>query len=319
MKLADYTHKPTFSSTRDGFGVGLKEAATKNENIVALCADLTESTRVNLFKEKFPNRFIEMGIAEENMIGISAGLALTGKIPFASSYSVFIVNNALGPIRASVCYTNSNVKIIGGHSGLSATQDGATHQALEDIAVMRTLPNMTVIVPCDEEEARKATLAIAEHAGPTYLRVGKHKTLNITNHHTPFHIGKANTLVEGSDVTIISCGAMVEQALHASEQLNKEYSVKVINMHTIKPLDSRAVLNAAQHTRAIITIEEHQRAGGLGSTVAEVLAQSDIQTKLTIMGVNDSFGESGNTMDLFKKHKLTATDIAHEVRVILDE
>lgn len=316
MKLLDFKNNPTYGTTRNGFGLGLKEAGLENTQVVALCADLTESTRVSWFKDTFPDRFFEMGVAEENMIGVAAGLALQGKIPFASSYASFIVNNALGPIRASVCYTNANVKIIGGHSGFSAGPDGATHQGLEDIATMRVLPNMTVVVPCDQEEARKATLAIAQKKGPYYLRVGKQKTLNITSIDTPFELGKALTIKEGNDITIISCGAMIEECLKAAYDISNNYSVEVINMHTIKPLDHKLILDSAKKTGYILTVEDHQKNGGLGSAVAELLSQANIEVAFKILGVDNSFGESGTVKDLLKKHHLTSADIAKEVGLL---
>ena len=316
MKTQAFLDNPTYDSTRDGFGIGLKDLGEINEQIVTLCADLTESTRVNLFKEKFPKRFLEIGIAEENMVGIAAGLAITGKIPFVSSYAVFIVNNALGPIRSSICYSNINVKIIGGHAGFSANADGATHQALEDINNMRVLPNMTVVVPSDKEEARKATHAIAQKTGPCYLRVGKYQSLNITTKQTPFEIGKALIMNHGTDLTIIACGTMVSQALLAVKMLNN-YSVEVINMHTIKPLDTETILKSAKKTGGIITVEEHQKIGGLGSAVAEFLSQLNIKIPFKILGVNDSFGESGDTLKLLKKHKLTSKEIAKEISLLI--
>ena len=320
MKLTDYINNPTYGSTRDGFGVGLKEAGAANNQIVALCADLSESTRVNWFKEAFPERYLEMGVAEENMIGVASGLALAGKIPFASSYATFIVNNALGPIRSSVCYTNANVKIIGGHSGFSASADGATHQALEDIATMRVLPNMTVVVPCDQEESKKASIAISQKKGPCYLRVGKHKSLNMTTKETPFEIGKAVTLKKGNDVTIITCGSMVAECLKAANELEKHYSIEVINMHTIKPLDHETILKSAIKTGAILTVEEHQKTGGLGSAVAEFLSQSSLtqlKIPLKILGINDSFGESGTVEELFDKYKINSAHIKKEINLLM--
>ena len=256
------------------------------------------------------------------MVGLAAGLALTGKIPFASSYAVFIVNNALGPIRSSVCYTNANVKIIGGHAGFSASADGATHQALEDIATMRVLPNMTVIVPSDQEEARKATHAISKKNGPCYLRISKHKSLNITTKETPFEIGRANIVKNGKDITIITCGSMVAESLKAVNLLKNNHSAEIINMHTIKPLDHKTILQSVKKTGAILTVEEHQKAGGLGSAVAEFIAQSKLnQSNKTIpfkiLGVDDSFGESGTGQELFKKYKLTSNDIAKEISLLI--
>jgi len=322
MKLTDYLNNPTYGSTRDGFGVGLKDLGGQNVQVIVLCADLSESTRVNWFKEAFPDRYLEMGVAEENMIGIAAGLALAGKIPYAISYSTFVVNNALGPIRSSVCYTNTNVKIVGGHAGFSAGPDGATHQALEDIATMRVLPNMKVIVPCDQEESRKATIAISNEVGQYYLRVGKFQSLNITTKETPFEIGKATTLKDGSDLTIIACGSMVAECLTVAHKLEKDYSIEVINMHTIKPLDYESILKSVKKTGAVLTVEEHQKAGGLGSAVAEFLSQPALtrlknSIPMKIIGVDDSFGESGTVKELLEKHKLTAIYITKEIDILM--
>jgi transketolase len=319
------TNKKTYGTTREGFGQGLLELSSTNAQVVVLCGDLTESMRVNLFADEFPKRFFQTGVQEENMVGIAAGLAATNKIPFACSYAVFI-NNALGPIRTSVCYPKENVKIVGGHAGITTGEDGATHQALEDIATMRVLPNMVVVVPCDQEEAKKATYAIAEYYGPCYLRIGKHKTLNVTNKNSTFEIGKANVLKKGTDITIITCGNMVEVALATAEDLevgkngDNDISIEVINMHTIKPLDHEAITKSLKKTSACITLEEHQVIGGLGSAVGEFLIQNDVQTlkaPLKIMGIRDTFGESGNAKDLLKKYHLTKDDIAKEVRKIV--
>lgn len=318
LHLTDYKNQPTYGATRDGFGQGLLEAAQENHQIVGLCADLTESTRMNYFKEAFPERFIEVGVAEENLLGLAAGFALAGKIPFAASYAAFGLYNAFGVLRTTVCYSNLNVKLIGGHAGLSIGQDGATHQALEDLALARVLPNLTVVVPCDLEEARKATHALAAHRGPAYLRTTKYETLTITSKETAFKLGKALVLKPGEDATIIACGTMVAEALLAAETLEKQgISTQVMNLHTIKPLDTQAILKAAQTTRAIVTVEEHQVHGGLGGAVAEVLAQSRTATTLTIMGVQDQFGESGTPQELLEKHGLTQAQIVATVKAAL--
>ena len=305
-------------STRDGFGQGLLEAAQAAANIVGLCADLTESTRMEPFAKAFPDRFVQVGVAEQNLAGLAAGFALAGKIPFAASYACFHPGNSWGVIRTSICYSNLNVKIVGGHAGLVTGPDGATHQSLEDVATMRVLPNMTVVVPCDAEEARKATLALAKHVGPTYLRTNKYDIPPITSTETPFELGKAVVLKEGSDVTLISCGSTMTATILAAQQLAKKgISTRVINMHTIKPLDSTAVLQAALDTKAIITIEDHQIIGGLGSAIAEVLAQSKISVPFKIMGVQDSFGESGTADELLEKYGLTAKQIVHQLEKLL--
>lgn len=306
-------------STRDGFGVGLKEAAEKDSNVVGLCADLTESTRMHWFKEAFSERYIEVGVAEQNLIGVAAGFALAGKTPFAASYAAFNPYNSFGVIRTSVCYSNLNVKIMGGHAGLGIGEDGGNAQALEDIALMRTLPNMTVVVPCDKEEARKATLALADHKGPAYLRTTKFETRPVTTSTTAFKLGTAVELTQGNDATIIACGTMVEQALLAYEMLNTQYSIQVtvLNMHTIKPLDTLALQQALQRSKIVITVEDHQVAGGLGSAVAEYISQLNTQCLFKIMGVKDTFGESGKGVELYEKHGLTSKHIAETVHTLL--
>jgi transketolase len=317
MKLADYLRNPTFGSTRDGFGQGLKEAGQLNPQIVGLCADLTESTRMELFKQTFPDRFIEVGVAEQNLVGLAAGLALGGKVPFAASYAVFSPGRSWDQLRVSVCYSNLNVKIIGGHTGLTVGPDGASHQALEDIAITRVLPNLTVVVPCDQEEARKATHALATHRGPAYLRLGRDKVLSVTTDHTPFQLGVAQTLRTGSDISIIACGLMVQEALLAAEMLQHEgIQARVINVHTIKPLDVVTIINAAQETGAIVTAEEHQLAGGLGSAIAETITQH-IPVPIEMVGVQDRFGESGNSQELLAKYDLTKEVIIKKVKKAL--
>lgn len=304
------------NASRDGFGVGLKEAAEQDENIVGLCADLTESTRMNIFKEAFPKRFIEVGVAEQNLAGVAAGFALAGKTPFAASYAAFQPYNSFGPIRTTICYSNLNVKLVGGHAGLGIGEDGATHQALEDISLMRSLPNMTVVVPCDKEEARKATLALARFKGPAYLRTTKFETKPITTNDTPFKIGQAIELTQGNDATIIACGPMVEQALLAAKILATHHVLHttVLNMHTIKPLDTLAIQEAIRRSKTIITIEDHQIHGGLGSAVAEYISQLGLPVNFKIMGVQDKFGESGKGTELYEKHGLTARHIVDTVK-----
>jgi transketolase len=302
---------------RDGYGHGLIELGTTNPEVVVLDADLAKSTRSDWFAEKFPNRFFDIGIAEQDMIGTAAGLALGGKIPFATTYGVFIAGRAWDQIRTTVCYSNLNVKIVGAHGGISVGPDGATHQALEDIALMRVLPYMRVIVPCDAIEAKKATIAVAGVNGPCYLRFAREATPVFTENQDVFEIGKANVLKEGSDVTIIACGPIVYEALLACEQLTGAgISVRVINMHTIKPLDETAVLKAAVETGAIITAEEHQVAGGLGSAVAEFLVKNN-PVPIEMVGLQDTFGESGTPEELAVKYKLTAKDIVLSVAKVL--
>lgn len=307
------------NSSRDGFGIGLKEAAGQNDQIVGLCADLTDSTRMNIFKDAFPQRFIQVGVAEQNLAGLAAGFALAGKIPFTASYAAFQPYNSFGVIRTTIAYSNLNVKLISGHAGLGIGEDGATHQALEDIALMRSLPNMTVVVPCDKEEARKATTALAEHVGPSYLRTTKFETRPVTTIETEFKLGKAVELTAGSDATIIACGPMVEQALLASHLLDTECGIQtaVINMHTIKPLDTLAIQEAIQQSKVLVSVEDHQIHGGLGSAIAEYISQLDVNLKFRIVGVKDTFGESGKGMELYEKYGLTAKHIVETIELLL--
>ncbi|MEK7548308.1 MAG: transketolase C-terminal domain-containing protein, partial [Patescibacteria group bacterium] len=282
---------------RDGFGEGLVMLGQTNTQVVALTGDLVESTRVQKFAEAFPERFIEMGVAEQNMAGVAAGLALAGKIPFMTSYAVFSPGRNWDQIRVSICYSKANVKIIGAHAGISVGPDGATHQALEDLALTRVLPNLTVVVPTDSIEARKATLAIAAHQGPCYMRFGREKTPVITNDKTPFRLGKALPILSGRDVTVIATGQMVAKALEAASQLAGQVAVGVINIHTLKPLDTEAIIEAAKHSGAIVTAEEHQIINGLGAAVAEVLGEN-YPVPIKRVGVNDTFGESGQPATL---------------------
>ncbi len=300
--------KQELEPTRDGFGKALVKLGKINPDIVVLSADLEESTRTKWFKEKYPERFIEVGVAEQNMLGIATGLALEGKIPFAASFAVFSPGRNWDQLRISVCYSNANVKIFGGHAGLTVGKDGATHQALEDIAITRALPNLTVIVPCDSEEMEKATISAAKLKGPVYLRGGRER-IPIVKENEKFEIGKANILREGKDVAIIACGIMVHKALKASDILKtKGISCRVINMHTIKPIDKKTILDAAKECKFIVTAEEHQITGGLGSAVCEVVAESH-PTKVIRVGMKDRFGESGEPNELLIKYGLTEKDI----------
>lgn len=304
----------TLQSTRDGFGLGLLQAAQLDERIVGVVADLVESTRMAWLQEQFPERVFEVGVAEQNLVGVAAGLALGGLVPFAASYACFSPANSWGVIRTSVCYNDANVKIVGGHAGIVTGEDGATHQSLEDIATMRVLPNMTVVVPADGEEARKATLALAQHKGPAYLRTSKYASASITDDNSLFKLGVANVLHEGNDVTIIGCGHVLSEVLAAARQLEeKGILVRVINMHTIKPLDETVIRAAAKETQQILTIEDHQIIGGLGSAVAEVLSALPSHPPLTRLGINDSFGESGSAAQLLKKFQLTEHDIVNQI------
>lgn len=301
-------------ATRDGFGKALVKLGEANPRVVALCADLTESLRMEAFARSFPKRFVELGVAEQNLAGVAAGFALAGQIPFAASYACFHPANSWGVIRTSICYSNLNVKIVGGHAGLTTGQDGATHQSLEDIATMRVLPNMTVVVPADAQEAYAATLAAAEHVGPLYLRLSKYDTFQVTTPE-PFQIGQAVELKAGSDITLVACGAAVSQAMLAATELETHgISTQVINMHTIKPLDTKTLFAAVQRTGKLITIEDHQAVGGLGSAVAEALSQSPHHPHFKILGVQDTFGESGTSAELLKKYQIDSTAIVAAAR-----
>jgi len=308
--IQTYGSKPT----RDGFGEGLVELGTKREDIVVLSADLTESTRAVWFKEKFPQRFFSMGVSEQDMMGTAAGLALSGKVVFACTFGAFAAGRAWDQVRVSLAYMKTNVKIVGTHGGISVGEDGPTHQANEEIALMRILPNMTVIVPCDALEAKKATIASASHEGPVYLRLGRSGVPLITKEEDIFEIGRANLLKGGKDVTIIACGMEVYEALCAAEALKKEnISARVINLHTIKPIDRDIIIKAAEETGAIVTAEEHTIMGGMGSAVSEVLAQT-FPVPMEFIGVQDRFGESGDPKELFKLFGLMPDDIVKAVK-----
>lgn len=301
-------------SNRDGFGDGIVIVAEKNPNILVLTADLKDSTKVTEFARKFPERFIEVGVAEQNMAGIAAGLALNGKIPVMTSYAIFNPGRNWEQIRTSIAYSKANVKIIGSHSGLSAGGDGATHQALEDIALMRVLPNLVVLSPCDYDQAKKATLAMFDIDSPVYMRLTRDDTPSITTSDTSFVLGKAQTLVTGNDVTIFTHGPITHEALQAADILSrkKNIGVEIINLHTIKPLDVNAIVMSARKTGKIVIVEEHQIAGGLGSAVCEILAQH-FPVPVCLIGVNDTFGESGTYTELKHKHGLDAQAIYSKV------
>lgn len=311
---------------RAGFGRGLVKAGEKDKNVVALCADLKESTKVEDFAKQFPERFIEVGVAEQNLVSVASGLAAMGKIPFAASYAIFSPGRNWEHLRTTICYNNVNVKVVGSHAGLNVGPDGGSHQMLEDIALTRVLPNMTVIAPCDALEAEKATRAIAEHVGPAYLRLARDKSPIITTPESDFEIGKANVLVdpEESDVAIISCGLMVYRALMAARKLEREgIKVSVINNHTIKPLDEKTILEMVKKTcpatggvGAIVTCEEHQLAGGLGSTIAEFLARV-YPVPQEFVAVNDRFGQSGSGAELLEHYGLGVDDIVEAVKKVI--
>jgi len=303
--------------TRDGFGEGLVELGRTNKNIVVLSADLTDSTRAAWFKKQFPDRFFGLGVAEQDMFGTAAGLALMGKIPFACTFGVFASGRAWDQIRVSIAYMNLNVKIAGTHGGISVGPDGATHQALEEIALMRIIPNMTVVVPCDAIEAKAATIEAASLKGPVYLRLGRSGVPVITKKEDNFKIGKANTLKEGSDLTIFACGQMVSEALSAYDTLNKQgLKARVVNLHTPKPIDKDTIIKAAEETGAIVTCEEHTVMGGFGSAIAEVVIQN-CPVPMKMVGVKDMFGVSGEPEELFKYFGLTAADIVKAAKEAL--
>lgn len=294
------------------------ELGAADPRVVVLGADLSDSTRALWFKEKFPERFFSFGIAEQNMLSAAAGLALGGKIPFVCTYGVFLAGRAWDQIRTTICYSNLNVKMGGAHGGISVGPDGATHQALEDCALMRVLPGMTLVVPCDYHETRKATLAIGKMHGPAYVRFGREKTPVVTTPDTPFELGKAATFRDGSDLTFIANGYMVSQALLAAEDLAKEgISARVINLHTLKPFDKDAVVKAARETGAIVTAEEHQVIGGLGAAVAQAVA-AECPVPVAMVGIEDTFGESGSPEELLEKYGLTSRRLVEEGRAILN-
>src|SRR3989344_1324623 len=302
---------------RDGYGKGVVEVGEKDERIVVLCADLMESTRSHWFEEKFPERYIEIGVAEQNLATVAAGLAIYGKIPFISSYAAFSPGRNNEQIRTLISLNNLPVKIAGAHAGVSVGPDGATHQALEDIALMRVQPNMVVIYPCDAIEAQKATFASAFNGSPTYIRLAREKTPVFTTKETPFKIGKAEVLRKGKDVTIIACGPLLYEAIVAAEKLKKEgISVEVINNHTIKPMDAKTILTSVKKTKAVVTVEEHQIMGGMGSAVAEVLGQN-FPAPVEMIGVHDRFGESGNPEELLNHFQLTHPFIIKAVKKVI--
>lgn len=303
--------------TRDGFGRGLLELGQKNKDVVVLCADLTDSTRAAWFKEKFPDRFFGFGVAEQDMFGAAAGFALMGKIPFACTFGVFASGRAWDQVRVSIASMNLKVRIIGTHGGLAVGEDGATHQAIEEIALMRVIPNMTVIVPADAVEAKKATIQSADIDGPVYIRLGRSPAPIIAEETDIFEIGRANILKEGKDVTIIACGLMVSEALAACETLSKDgVSAGLINVHTPKPLDKETILRVVSRTRAVVTAEEHLLAGGLGGAVSELLSQA-CPVPVKMVGIDDRFGESGKAPELLKAFNLTAADIVKAAKDVL--
>jgi transketolase len=313
MTKFSFTEK---KDTRSGFGVGLHELGKKNSNVVALCADLTGSLKMDAFKKDFPERFFQVGIAEANMMGLAAGMTIGGKVPFTGTFANFSTGRVYDQIRQSIAYSGKNVKICASHAGLTLGEDGATHQILEDIGMMKMLPGMTVIVPCDYNQTKDATLALGDHQGPAYLRFGR-PSWPIFTTGRPFKIGKADKLIEGSDVTIFACGHLVWNAIEAEAILaEKGISVELINIHTIKPLDVEAILESIQKTGCAVTCEEHQINGGLGDSVAQVFSRFR-PTPLEMVAVNDSFGESGTPAQLLKKYGLGPENIVAAVEKVL--
>jgi len=303
--------------TRSGFGDGLTELGRENENVVALCADLTGSLKMNGFANENPDRFYQVGIAEANMVGMAAGMTIGGKIPFTGTFASFATGRVYDQIRQSVAYSDKNVKICASHAGVTLGEDGATHQILEDIGLMKMLPGMVVINPCDYNQTKAATKAIAEYEGPVYLRFGRPKVANFTPADQVFKIGEAVHLEEGSEVSIFATGHLVWEALEAWEILKEEgISVEVINIHTIKPLDRDAILKSVSKTKAVVTAEEHQRNGGLGDSIAQLLAMEN-PTPLEMVAVNDKFGESGTPAQLMEKYELNAAAIVKAVKAVI--
>ncbi len=308
LEMKKYTNTGN-KDTRSGFGAGMDELGKTNENVVALCADLTGSLKLGDFKKNHPERFFQVGIAEANMIGIAAGMTIGGKIPFTGTFANFSTGRVYDQIRQSVAYSGKNVKICASHAGLTLGEDGATHQILEDIGLMKMLPGMTVINTCDYNQTKAATIAVAEHKGPVYLRFGRPKVANFTPEDQKFEIGKAVQLTEGNDVTIIATGHLVWEALQAAEELEeKGISAEVINIHTIKPLDEKAILDSVKKTGCVVTAEEHNYLGGLGESVARTLAQH-LPTPQEFVATQDTFGESGVPEQLMEKYGLNAAAI----------
>lgn len=314
MKKYTYTDK---KDTRSGFGAGLLEVGRKNENVVALCADLVGSLKMNDFIKEFPERFFQVGIAEANMMGIAAGLTIGGKIPYTGTFANFSTGRVYDQIRQSIAYSDKNVKICASHAGLTLGEDGATHQILEDIGLMKMLPGMTVINPCDYNQTKAATIAIADHHGPVYLRFGRPVVPIFTDADQKFEIGKAWMVNEGADVSIFATGHLVWEAIQAGEQLAElGIDAEIINIHTIKPLDEEAVLKSVAKTGCVVTAEEHNRLGGLGDSIAQVLAKHH-PTPQEYVAVDDSFGESGTPAQLMEKYGLNAANIVNAVQRVL--
>jgi transketolase len=318
MHLVDYRAAELKQvPTRNGFGEGLIEAGSRNRDVLGICADLSESTRFEGFRKAHPQQYIEVGVSEQMLVALAGGLASVGKIPWIASYAMFNPGRSWEQVRTIMALNETNVKIAGAHAGVSVGPDGATHQAIEDIAIMRVIPHMIVVVPCDAVQTRKATLAISEAWGPTYLRFGREKSAVITTGETPFEIGRAQTFREGSDVAIVACGILVYNALVAADRLARSgIECRVVNNHTVKPMDEAAILDAARTCGAVVTVEEHQRQAGMGSRVAEILAENE-PTPIEFVGVEDRFGQSGDPAELIEHYGMGAGAIEEAVRRVL--
>jgi transketolase len=318
MHLVDYRAAELKQvPTRNGFGEGLIEAGARNRDVLGICADLSESTRFEGFRKAHPQQYIEIGVSEQMLVALAGGLASVGKIPWIASYAMFNPGRSWEQVRTIMALNETNVKIAGAHAGVSVGPDGATHQAIEDIAIMRVIPHMIVVVPCDAVQTRKATLAISEAWGPTYLRFGREKSAVITTDETPFEIGRAQTFREGSDVAIVACGILVYNALVAADRLARSgIECRVVNNHTVKPMDEAAILDAARTCGAVVTVEEHQRQAGMGSRVAEILAENE-PTPIEFVGVEDRFGQSGDPAELIEHYGMGAGAIEEAVRRVL--
>lgn len=304
--------------TRSGFGEGLLEIGKRNKDVVALCADLTGSLKMNAFQDEFPNRFFQVGISEANMTSMAAGMTVGGKIPFTGTFANFATGRVYDQIRQSIAYSKKNVKICASHAGLTLGEDGATHQILEDIGMMKMLPNMTVIVPADFNQTKQATMAIADFEGPVYLRFGRPKVPIFVKPDANFQIGKADVIIEGSDVTIIACGHLVWKSIEAAQELAKKgISAEVINMHTIKPLDTEAVLSSVAKTKCVVTAEEHMLNGGLGDSIAQLLSMQN-PTPQEYVGVDDTFGESGTPDELMAKYNIDTPNVIEAVLKVIE-
>jgi transketolase len=315
MHLVDYRGDVKQVPTRNGFGEGLIEAGARNRDLLGICADLSESTRFEGFRKAHPAQYIEIGVSEQMLVAMAGGLAAVGKIPWIASYAMFNPGRSWEQVRTIMALNETNVKIAGAHAGVSVGPDGATHQAIEDIAIMRVIPHMTVVVPCDSVQTKKAALALSDRWGPSYLRFGREKSAVITTDETPFEIGKAQTFREGSDVAIVACGILVYNALIAADRLASEDGIecRVVNNHTVKPMDEAAIVGAAQACGAVVTVEEHQKAGGMGSRVAEILS-AKFPAPIEFVGVDDRFGQSGDPMELIEYYGMGADAIVEAAR-----